>query len=449
LYVKKIKAPHFILQAKPQTCLAAIDKFLQQNASDAPADLIAALKQEIADLKQENADLRQSEAFFRSINQESSDITIIVDTKAVITYVNPSVENFLGYKPEELIGKSGFDYISAGDLPRAFLDFGKSILTREIRIPNAFKIRHKDGSVHILEGVGLNLLYNPVVKGFVMNVRDITNRRKEEEELEAYRRDLEHLVETRTADLALFNTNLVDELTKREKAEKQLKESEEKYRDFIENAPIGVAFIDLTGKVQYVNKEIEELMGWSRASILGKDGFSLGAFDDRTQNLLRERYRARLEGDPPRILEIPITTKNGNRIRVDAITTILKKDDVPVGAQVVFVNLEQRKRAEEEREALSDRLHRAEKMESMGTMAGGVAHDMNNVLGVLVGNTELMMMKMRGNNPLKRLLQNIVKSSENAVTILQDMMVLARRGVAVSEVVNLNHILNDFFQTPG
>jgi PAS domain S-box-containing protein len=448
LYVRKIKAPHFILQAAPQTCLATIDKFLQLNTGDASGDHIAALKQQIADLKQQSADLRQSEAFFRSINQESSDITIIVNTKAVITYVNPSIEKFLGYKPEELIGKSGFDYIIPNDLPRAILDFGKSLLTREIKIPNSFHIRHKDGSIHVLEGVGVNLLYNAVVKGFVMNVRDITDRRKAEADLETYRKHLEDLVEKRTANLTLFNANLIDELAKREKAEKALKESEEKYRDFIENAPIGVGIIDLTGKIQYINKGIENLMGWSREEIIGKDGFGLESFDDEARKRLMERFAARIKGDPPQIFESAVTAKDGSRLWVEVITTIARRDGMPVGAQMVFVNLTERKRAEAEREALMDRLHRAEKMESLSNMAGGIAHDLNNVLGVLVGNTELLMMKMREEDPLKKLLHNIMKASEKATAILQDMLTLARRGVAVSEVVNLNNVLVDFFQTP-
>lgn len=313
LYIKKIKAPHFILQAEPQACLAAVSDFLQLNASTDPGNQMALLKQQMVALQ-------KNEAFFRAVTQESLDITITVNTKAVITYVNPSIEIFLGYKPEELIGKSGFDYIVPDDMPRALLDFGKSLLTREVRIPNAFQIRHKDGSIHILEGVGVNLLYNPAVKGFVMNVRDITDRRKMEEELEASRKHLEKLAERRAADLSLINVQLSDELA-------------------------------------------------------------------------------------------------------------------------------QRKRAEEERRTSTNRLHRVEKMESLGNLAGGIAHELNNILGVQVGYTGLMMMKMPNEDPLKKYLHHIMKSSEKAAEIIQDMLILARRGVAVSEVVNLNNILTELLQT--
>jgi hypothetical protein len=70
------------------------------------------------------------------------------------------------------------------DLPRAIYDFGKAILTKEVVIPNAFRVKHKDGSERVLEGVGKNLLDNSAVAGFVMNVRDVSERKRIEEERE-------------------------------------------------------------------------------------------------------------------------------------------------------------------------------------------------------------------------------------------------------------------------
>ncbi len=402
----------------------------------------------IAQLKRQIADLQQSEAFFRAITHNSSDIIFIVDEKANIAYANPSVERFLGYKPEELIGKSGFAFILPSDMPRAIFDFGKSLLTRETEIPNSFGVRHKDGSIRILEGVGVNLLHDPVVKGFVMTVRDVTDRRKAQDELETYRKQLEDIVDKRTAEITQVNIQLLNELAERQEIEKALKESEEKYRDFIDNAPIGVGIIDMSGKIQYINKRIEELMDWKREEMIGKDGFGLEELDEESRRRLIERFAARVEGDKPRLMEIPIARKNKPPLWVEVITTILKKDNVPVGAQMVFVNITERKQAEEERKAMMERLHRAEKMESLGTLAGGVAHDLNNVLGVLVGYTELLLSEMDDTDPLKKHLFSIMKSSTKASAIIQDLLTLARRGVPVSEVVNLNQIVEDFFQTP-
>ncbi len=441
LSVRKIKAPHFILQAQPESCLMAIKEFLLTSAAAPPGDHLETLKQQVADLQ-------KSEAFFRAISQNSSDITMVVNTRAVITYVNPSVEKFLGYKPEELIGKSGFDYIVPAEIPRALLDFGKSILTRGTKIPNAFSIRHKNGSIRVLEGIGINLLFDPVVQGFVMNARDVTDRRKIEEELDASRRHFEELVTQRTTNLSLINAQLLDELAERKKTEKVLTENEERYRDFVDNAPVGVAIVDLEGKVRYINGRIENAMGWSRDEIIGRDGFGLEAFDQQMRKTLEDKFKALISDDTQQLFEIPVSVKDGRRVWVELIATQLKRNGVPAGALVVFVNLEERKRAEEERKSLAEKLHRAEKMESLGTLAGGIAHELNNIMGVLVGYSEMVMMKMTEEDPLKKHMRNVMQSIEKASSIIEDMQILAGRGVRVSKIVSFNNLLEDFFQTP-
>jgi PAS domain S-box-containing protein len=128
--------------------------------------------------------LRESEEYFKAIIQNSSDIILIVDKLGTITYASPSIERFLGYEPDEVIGKRTLDLIVSEDKPKAIADFGRALLTKEVPIPNVFRIRHKDGTERVLEGIGNNLLDNPIVAGFVMNVRDITERKRAEKALQ-------------------------------------------------------------------------------------------------------------------------------------------------------------------------------------------------------------------------------------------------------------------------
>jgi len=150
--------------------------------------------------KNPKEELRRREEYFRALIEHSLDIIFVVDKKGTINYVSPSVERFLGYKPADLIGKSGFRFIVPTDLPRAVYEFGKAILTKEVVIPNSFRIRRKDGLECVLEGVGKNLLDNPSVGGFVMNVRDITGRRRAEEALRE--RELELGIKTENLEEA-------------------------------------------------------------------------------------------------------------------------------------------------------------------------------------------------------------------------------------------------------
>ena len=87
-------------------------------------------------------------------------------------------------------------------------------------------------------------------------------------------------------------------------------------------------------------------------------------------------------------------------------------------------------------------------MEAIGTLAGGVAHDLNNVLSGLINYPELLLMDLSQDNPLIKPIKMIQKSGERATAIVQDLLTLARRGVAISEVIHLNHIIVDSLGSP-
>ncbi|MCP4627564.1 MAG: response regulator [bacterium] len=105
-------------------------------------------------------------------------------------------------------------------------------------------------------------------------------------------------------------------------------------------------------------------------------------------------------------------------------------------------------RAQQQKEELESHLQRAQKMESLGTLAGGVAHDLNNILSGVVSYPELLLTDMSEENPFRDALVLIKNSGEKAAAIVQDLLTLARRGVSVSTVVNLNSIIEDYLKSP-
>ena len=88
-----------------------------------------------------------------------------------------------------------------------------------------------------------------------------------------------------------------------------------------------------------------------------------------------------------------------------------------------------------------------QKMEAIGTLTGGVAHDLNNVLSGLVSYPELLLIDIPEDSPLRKPILTIKKSGEKAATIAQDLLTLARRGVAVTDVLNLNDIISDYLRS--
>ena len=138
---------------------------------------------DITDRKKAEQELQESEKYFKEITENSSDIIVITDKNGDIKYCSRSIERYTGYKPDELIGRVVLTLIHPDDKKRAVGDFSKAILAKDSAIPNAFRIVRKDGAERYFEGLGKNLLDNPAVEGFIMNVRDVTERKQTDEEL--------------------------------------------------------------------------------------------------------------------------------------------------------------------------------------------------------------------------------------------------------------------------
>lgn len=169
--------------------------------------------------------LQKNGKYFKDITEKFSDFIIITDKNADIKYCSLSIERFTGYKSEEVIGNSAFRFVHPDDISRVSNDYGRAILTDENNlVSNKFRIIHKNGSVIYLEGLGRNLLNNQDIAGFVMNIHDITERRK---------------------------------------AEELVRKSEERYRLLAEHTKDTVWIMDMDMKVTYVSPSTEKLLGYS------------------------------------------------------------------------------------------------------------------------------------------------------------------------------------------
>jgi len=144
--------------------------------------------------------LRQEEQRFRDLVEYSSDIIVSTDLTGTITYINPAIERVLGYKPEERIGRRGFELIHPDDSKFLADSFVALISDANPRVLNGeMRLRHKNGTYRMMDAVGSNLINNNVVEGIVVNYRDITERKQAEEKLKKSQENYKKLFEDHAA----------------------------------------------------------------------------------------------------------------------------------------------------------------------------------------------------------------------------------------------------------
>jgi PAS domain S-box-containing protein len=144
---------------------------------------IAGIAEDITARKEAEAALARSERRSRALLENAQDMVSVVGEDGLILYSSPALERVLGYRPEERVGRSGFEIVHPDDIQAAF-----EALSRILASPGAtgrlsYRCRHKDGSWRVLEGNGQNLLHDPDVRGIIINSRDVTERVRLEEQV--------------------------------------------------------------------------------------------------------------------------------------------------------------------------------------------------------------------------------------------------------------------------
>ncbi|MGZ3594132.1 MAG: PAS domain S-box protein [Syntrophales bacterium] len=235
-------------------------------------------------------------------------------------------------------------------------------------------------------------------------------------------------------------TVVAKDITERKHAEEALRESEEKYRNMADSLPQIIFETDLQGRFTFVNRPASVMTGYTQEEFLTElYAAQLVAPEDRKR--ARSNMEMILAGKESAGNEYTCLRKDGSRCPVSIHSSTIIHDNQMVGLRGFVVDITQRKQME-------GRLRRAEKMEALGTLAGGVAHDLNNVLGVLVGYSELLLMEIPEGHPWRRYVSQVMQSSQKATAMIQDLLTLARRGVVVSAVVNLNEVITDYLESP-
>jgi PAS domain S-box-containing protein len=231
----------------------------------------------------------------------------------------------------------------------------------------------------------------------------------------------------------------------------KLQQSEHKYRELVENAASIILRRDLSGKIIFVNEFAERFFGYPKDELVGTE--MLGGIVPGTDASGTDQATAmkKIDVEPEKYpsLELEVRRRDGNRAWVAWTHRALRDEEGNIKEILCVGNdITALKEAEEKRKALETKLQRAQKMESLGTLAGGVAHDLNNILPGLISYPELMLMDLPEESPLRKPLLGIKHSGEKAAALAQDLLTLARRGVPATAPVDINRVVLEYLESP-
>jgi PAS domain S-box-containing protein len=238
---------------------------------------------------------------------------------------------------------------------------------------------------------------------------------------------------------------VISDITDRKQAEEALKKSEEKYRLIAENMSDVISLLDMDLRFTYVSPSIARLSGFSV-----DESLKLSIEDIMTPDSLSEVLKIfeeeimadGLEKNDPyrsRIIEYKQYTKDRSIVWVESNCRFLRDmDQKPVGILIISRDITERKVAGEEKEQLQSQLNQAQKMESVGRLAGGVAHDFNNMLGVILGHAELALLKADEDNDLISDLKEIQTAAKRSANLTKQLLTFARKEIISPRKLDLN-----------
>jgi PAS domain S-box-containing protein len=223
---------------------------------------------------------------------------------------------------------------------------------------------------------------------------------------------------------------------------RQLKNREKFLNTLMDAIPDHIFYKDMASVFLGCNRNFaENFIGRPKNEIIGRTEKDI--VGDRELTRLFQRNAAEtIAANSSRISELPCTLSNGKQALLETVQTPFHDDEGHI-AGIIGVS-----RDITERRKLEEQLRHSQKMEAVGQLAGGVAHDLNNVLGVLTGYSELLLEEIPEGNRSRGHVDKILESAEKGAAIIEDLLTMARRGVTVSDVINLNSVVSDFLKTP-
>ncbi len=231
-------------------------------------------------------------------------------------------------------------------------------------------------------------------------------------------------------------TEITRNITARKRIEKALVESDSFSSSLLEYSPTAIVVYNPDTSVRYVNPFFEKLTGFSSEDVLGLKLPYPWSVDDARYGSIAKRQKEGVKRS-----EREYRKKNGEHSWAEIDVTPIYKDGELLYSLGTWIDISDRKNAEHEKEKLQKQLQQAQKMEAVGNLAGGVAHDYNNISSVIMGYAELALTTVKPDDPLHGYINRILDASKRAADITKQLLAFARKQTIAPKVLDLNETI--------
>ena len=227
-----------------------------------------------------------------------------------------------------------------------------------------------------------------------------------------------------------FAIAMLQDVTERKQAEQLLRESEERYRELFENANDMVFTLDLEGNFTGINRAGERITGYGRRELLGRNFAQLVLSDEGSG------YQLASDGEA-KVFECSLVASDGRQVPIEVASRLIQEHGKPVAVQGIARDVSERRELEE-------KLRQAQKLEAIGLLAGGVAHDFNNMLTAIGGYSDFALGALDSGRGVRRAdIEEIAKASERAGALTSQLLAFSRKQILRLEVVDLNDVVGE------
>ena len=351
--------------------------------------------------------LKESEAIFRTIIEHSNEMFYIHDTEHVLTYASPTSENLLGYTSEEMM-INWTNLATDNPINQEGVRFTeKAILTGKKQAPYLLELQKKNGELVLLE-----IDESPV--------KDSTGK-------------------------VVAISGATRDVTEQIKTQQKLLKSEKGFRDLFDSITDLIYTQDLEGRFISANHAMSSVFGYEKDAFIGKQASEFMKPEIRPYFKSEYLEKIKTEGFVEGVSVY--FTKAGKEIYIEYRSSLVEPGDGAPYISGSGRDVTERVLSQRKIKRLQKQVVQSQKMEAMGLMAGGVAHDLNNILSGIVSYPELLLMGLPEDSPLKRPIQTIYESGKRAAEVVEDLLTMARGVATGKEVLSLNNTVNEYMES--